>query len=130
MLNNKELKALQIKWYDKLKKSGFTDIEAHDENPGKPDGNLKDWHSQMFQSSNTPVLFQQRERYYQLAGQFLHEWTFSDAKEKVVWQCHSNGMSTREISRQLNRDGYGKNAVFLIVKRLRTEMFKIYGVTK
>lgn len=127
MSKSKEFLELQEKWYSKLKKKGFNDIEDHDETY-RPERDLKEWHSSMFQVNNSPERFQEKVRYYQLAGQFVHEHEFKDELEKLIWQGHSEGLSTREISRRMNQHGYGKDSIFQIVKRLREAMFKTYGV--
>lgn len=108
-----EFKKLQDKWYKKLEKSGFEDIE-------QADGNLKQWHSQYFITRHTTfegksswnkkkkldaTWFTSQEEYYQLAGAFLHDHEFSSKTEKLIWEMHSNGMSQVDIYKALLKKG-------------------------
>lgn len=128
MLKNKELKKLQSEWYAKLKESGFHDIEQNDNNDAKPDGNLKQWHSQVFYYRHKEGVLEDRQEYYRLAGQFLYDHDFHNEIHKVVWACHSDGLSVTEIARKLNRDGLSRTSVFNIVKSLRQTMIKTHGI--
>lgn len=125
--NNKDFKQLQAKWYAKLKKEGFEDIERA-EDLMHPEYDLKAWHSKRFQINNTPESFQQRERYYQLAGQFTYDHEFSEASERQIWQLHAEGLSIREICRRLSKQNLKRDKVFTVLKRLREAMLKTYGV--
>ncbi len=86
-------KKLKDKWYGKLEKSGFKDIE-HDEdflqNPSTP-----------FGRADTAQYNQSKEEYYRLAGHFLHDHKFTNDTEKRVWELHQSGVGTREIARRL-----------------------------
>jgi len=92
--NSREFKSLQSKWYGKLKKSGFNDIEASS-------GMLKDYHSKRFTGSDA-VSFSEKERYYQLAGQLLHTYPFPNATARAMWRMHAGGSSMEYISDALN----------------------------
>jgi hypothetical protein len=101
-------KKLQKKWYDKLKKEGFEDIEQDEDH-------LKQWDSQLFITRHTnftsksgkkeahfdATWFKSQEEYYQLAGAFLHEHEFDSKVDKVIWELHSEGMPNTEIYKEL-----------------------------
>lgn len=91
---DKEFKALQTKWYEKLKKKGFEDIETDEDN-------LKVWHSFFFtdrrENRYTKGSWDSKEEYYRLAGQFLHEHEFIDATDRFIWEHHAAGKNNREI---------------------------------
>jgi hypothetical protein len=95
--NSSEFKALQKKWYTKLKKSGFEDHEdIH--------GHLKcDGSENLRRRSKDPnrigkePLFTSRVEYYRLAGQFYWEHKFADDVEKRIWERHKEGISIRDI---------------------------------
>jgi len=92
----KEFKAQQQAWYKKLKAKGFVDAETGGEVPA-----LKDWHSTKFQRRFSKETFEQARRYYELAGQMLHEYTFSTQKERAIWKRHADGLSIQMISEDL-----------------------------
>lgn len=100
-MNNqtKELKKLQTKWYAKLKKEGFDDIE-------QLDGNLKVWHSQFFKVRHNATLFQAKEDYYRAAGHFLHDHKFKDERERLIWTLHSDAVSVANIVKALKKKRY------------------------
>lgn len=119
----KKFEALKAKWYAKLEKSGFKDIEQ-DEN------NLKEWDSYAFCSRYNRHLFSSKEAYYQLAGQFLHTHNFKDKREQLIWECHSNGKSVTQIAEILKAKRFkihNRTSVYLIMRGLAKEMLKKYG---
>jgi hypothetical protein len=124
----KKFESLKEKWYKKLAKSGFEDIE-HNES------HLKQWHSFNFSDSKdshrfSAALFSSKAEYYRLAGQFLHTHTFVKPVEKVIWTYHTEGKTNREISRLLKAAGRkfsSKDYVRLIIASLAKEMLKQYG---
>ena len=118
-----ELSKLQDVWYEKLKKDGFKDIEQRD-------GNLKQWESHAFGGRYNHNLFNSKSKYYQLAGQYLHENEFETEKSKKIWELHSEGFSITQISAQLKkkrRKSCSRSSVQAVVKKLATEMLKKYG---
>jgi hypothetical protein len=92
--NSKEFKALQNKWYRKLNKAGFEDIESRN-------GMLKDYHSKRFAGQDAST-FTEKERYYQLASQLVHTYPFPDTTSKTMWRLHAKGESIEYISNALN----------------------------
>lgn len=115
--NSDEFKKLQAKWYEKLKKKGFQDIEQQD-------GNLKVWSSHLFKSSYNEITTPAKEDYYRIAGQFLHEYKFENAAEKLIWRLHSDGHSIRHIVQTLKKKGLKahKNGVHAKIQRLARKM--------
>jgi hypothetical protein len=97
--NSKEFKDLQRKWYAKAKKSGYEDIE-------QADGNLKVWHSRLFQINANDITGEAKKEYYRLAGQFLHAHKFENKGDKIMWELHAGGMSVRDIAKELKRLGF------------------------
>lgn len=78
------------KWETKLEKSGLENIE-------QPDGNLKLWSGHFFRSRFNATVFDAKEEYYRIAGQFLHDYPFEDKLEKEIWKLHAEGISLRKI---------------------------------
>lgn len=80
-------------WYDKLKASGFEDIET-------PEGFLKQNSASKFLSKKAiRSEGRSKEEYYYMATKFLHDYKFENEMEKVIWEYHANGISYRDISK-------------------------------
>jgi hypothetical protein len=111
--NSKAFKELQSKWYGKLKKSGFDDIEQDEEH-------LKIWHSHFFLSRYDATKYEAKEEYYRMAGHFLNDYKFKTKVEKLIWQYHCDGISLREITDRLKEKGHRahKNGVHKTVQGL------------
>lgn len=122
MANNKtEYQKQKEIWYKKLKQSGFEDIES-DEN------NLKEWSSKFARKKSLESMIA-KQTYYNLATQFLNIFAFETELEKVVWTYHTEGISVRNIAKTLKKAKIKKinrQKVWLIVKKLRTAMKKMY----
>lgn len=120
--NKTDLKSLQKIWYDKLKKSGFTDIEHGDTiNCGVP--RSAKWED--------PIVRQSTQDYYGMAYQFLHSHKFDSELEKVIWEYHAEGLSIRDIVKVLNkvllrRRKTNRIRVWKIISRLVAEMKRLY----
>jgi len=118
-----DFKELKAKWYKKLKKSGFEDIEYES-------GELK------FSSTisnkrrqERAAIWQDRADYYTLAGWFLNDYKFTVELEKIIWEYHSNGMSAREITETLRKAKIKKTnrtTVWATIKSLQQLMKQKY----
>lgn len=119
--NSKEFLALQEKWYKKLKKSGFEDVET-------PDGKLKEWDSNFFRQQYDGIKVKAKERYYQLAGQFLHSHRFKNRLHRKIFKLHSQGFNKVEILKLINtedrQDKLSLQNVRTILKHLINKMLK------
>ena len=114
---------LKKKWYTKLEKSGFNDIET-DEN------HMKEWDSSFFARYNIHSVAAKTE-YYRLAGQFLHQHEFSSDKEKKIWTLHCEGLSVYQISDKMSRSkSSSKSSIHLVVQRLANKMLEKHGKPK
>lgn len=104
MRKTKAFLELQAKWYAKLKKKGFIDIEAQ--------GRLPD-----IDYRNATI--RDREAiaaYFTQAGAYLHVGHFEQETHRDVWIFHAEGWSVREIASHL---GLGRNAVHAVIKEHR-----------
>lgn len=119
----KEFKDLEKKWYDKLEKKGFHDIERTDA-VGRESNRLKNDVIAHVLQTYTPEKFAIKEEYYRLAGQFLHEYKFKSENERTIWKMHSEGTSVRDIIKALKKKGVTayKDLVHGTIKRLAEEM--------
>lgn len=119
-----DFKKLQEKWYAKLKREGFEDQE--DEN-----GNLKE-HSARFYTKahrNQAGGWQAKAEYYQLASQFLLEYKFNNERERIIWEYHSNGISTYDIAATLKKARVKKmsrRTINNIIINLKKSMYAMY----
>lgn len=95
--NSKEFKKLQEKWYGKLKRSGFEDIERSDES-------LKKWSLMFVTDDSTEITREAKTEYYRAAGHFLHDHQFDSTTEKRIWELHSSGLSIRNIVKMLTKE--------------------------
>jgi len=124
-MNNKEFKKLKNSWYEKLKKSGFEDIEYKD-------GSLKSSAFRRQRDKNkhyTQIQIDAVQAYYRMAFHFLHEYEFESEFDRIVWEYHTNGIGTRSISKLLqkvNLSGTSKTKIWLTVKKLREIMKRRY----
>lgn len=116
-----EFKELQKIWYDKLRKSGFEDIE-------QDETKLKTWSTELARDRRT-VSFRSKELYYYKANHFLHDYEFESNIEKVIWEYHSNNVSFRDISKILNavsKKQRSRMLIFRVIRRLQEEMKLLY----
>jgi hypothetical protein len=112
-----KFKILQKKWYDKIAKKGFQDIEdtRHEQRY------LKIWHSAYFQVTYSPAEFEFKRDYYCKASRFLHDHTFANELERKIWELHTEGFSLRKTATYLasQKIDCNKDAVFKIISRLK-----------
>ena len=114
------------KWNKKLEKSGFHDIETKN-------GDLENNSTSGGVIDARRVTWETQQEYYYLATHFLNDYEFKNRFEQIVWEYHANGISIRDIVETLNkvrRKKTDRQTVWEIVKALRTEMKKLYKVTK
>lgn len=84
---------LRDKWYARIKTKGFNDIEQ------TKDGQLSYGLGKNFRLKQNSLT----EEYYYLARQFLNDYQFEDEIQKVIWEYHSEGLSTRDIAETLRK---------------------------
>lgn len=121
MSNQANYKKERAKWYAKLKKSGFEDIEANE-------NSLKSWSSKFVRADKTSMTsWQAKQEYYYQTTHFLNSYKFESNLEKAIWEYHSNGISVREIAALLNKTKViktNRQSIWLIIKKLRLAMEK------
>lgn len=116
-----ELMKLTEIWYQKLKESGFKDIEQLDKSN---EYRLKEWDSCYFHLRNDPDIFDIKREYYYQANQFLHSYSFKSETDRHAWQLHSEGVGFREIAKSLRSKGTrtNKDIVATVIRRLKRAM--------
>lgn len=96
-MSSRDLKKLTDKWYRKLKKSGFDDIE----DTSRDDRPLKKWHGyEVRLKHGADVTTTAMQRYYELARHFFNDHVFETSKEKEMWRMHSEGDSGATIAKR------------------------------
>lgn len=121
--NSPQFKKLKAVWDKKLAKSGFNDIEQEDEN-------LKTWTTGILKKRTSIEAYKAKETYFQLAGQFLYSHKFDSKEDMLIWKYHSDGLSSREIVKELKKSNkikiYRMYVSQLIIK-LRNQMLSEIG---
>lgn len=127
----KEFIQLQNKWYKKLTKEGFVDLEWLDKKSGLG-------HSSPFltgSSSNFKSLqlstYSETLEYYNAAQAFTYHYKFPSALHRFTWTEHAAGTSYRQIIKKIKSRAFKhKPSIFWIsthVNKMRQEMFKWYA---
>lgn len=113
-----DLKTLQNRWYKILKDEGFQDIE----DTNSPNEWLKSWHSLKFQDVTKDHYVTQQ--YYYNCTNFLRSYEFKNDTQKKIWELYSEGMTGREIARQIKdlKPTYKRTTVNKIIKTLEQKM--------
>lgn len=132
---SKQFKDLKKKWYKKLQKEGFEDIEWHDAETGDGENSsyLKSNFIQTYLSdrlSSKQTLGNSfRYEIQRSLDHFTEHGKFSSPLLKQVWTMYAEGKTYREMSNELRKLYKKKKAysvfwVFSRVKELRLEMIK------
>lgn len=109
-----EFKQLKDHWYEKLKESGFKDIEENEDR-------LIQWHAGYFYSRHSPLRFRSRETYYQIGSRFLQTHIFETDHQKRIWELHISGLSIRQIALEERTKAC---RVFIVIRDLKQVMMK------
>ncbi len=111
-------------WNEKLRDSGFTDIETSN-------GHLKKFDSiHFFDTCNKrnmhPIQIEAKLEYHLRASQFLTIYEFISDIEKEIWMMHADGKSVRVIALSVRHKdpGANKDKISGIIRRIRTDFKK------
>lgn len=108
---------LKKEWDQKLKDSGFKDIEDKNGFVGRGAPRITD---------RSPLQIEVIEYYYYMTSAFLNEHNFDSEFEKTIWNYHCEGLSAREIEKTLKNAGVKKGThyvtIWKIIKKLETLM--------
>lgn len=109
----KPTKALIAQWDRKLAKAGFVDAEERDSNE-----NMKRWHDFYFRRRYTAETFEAKQRYFELATDWLNSGTFENGTAKKAWSMHAEGLSYREIGAKL---GFSKDKAQIVIQQCQRD---------
>ena len=106
--SKEDFKKLQAKWYKKLSKNGFEDLECYSPKtlqcPNTP--YLRRCSSEYANLSSPDAL--QKLEYYQDASAFYHEHKFPSRLHKFVWLMHTQEISYRKMQSRIHSRGFKK----------------------
>ena len=108
-----DFESIQKFWYQKLKDSGFEDIEKIQRDHRFV---LKNHHSHYLNLKYTRTRNQSNRFYYEISNQILNDYPFKCEKEKLIWEHHNDGKSIRKISKELSISCW---KVFKTLKEIR-----------
>lgn len=120
-----ELKRL---WYQKLKESGFKDIE--DTSRLQKDPYISVYDSKFFHTNFHPLQCENTQEYFRRARGFYCSHEFDSITDKKVWALHSEGKSHREIAQMLRspNNKMNKDNVNQIILKLQSVMKDLEGL--
>lgn len=104
-----DYKQLKDKWYAKLKNTGFVD---HERANGRLIESEPDYRAASL-SQRASI-----QQYYSNAKSVLHEYTFKNARQRQIWDLHTDGLSIRKIGKEI---GLGRTAVHAVIQRIQRE---------
>jgi hypothetical protein len=106
----KACQSLKNEWYEYLQKTGFVDIERITDN-------LKIHND--FQTINN---FQAKQNYFQWAKEKLNNTEFHSQRDKLIWEYHSDGLSSRKMSPRI---GLEQSWLFRKVNQIKDYLTQI-----
>jgi hypothetical protein len=112
---DRKFQKLQDHWYEKLRASGFEDVES--KKTGIYSGNAP--LSQPFKACIpfTRLQLQSRKSYYDWAHHVLEIYSFRNNTQRKIWEAHTEGLSIRAIAQKVAR--YQKSWVHVIIQRMK-----------
>ncbi len=114
-----QFKKEQKLWYQIAQATGFKDIE--DENQRY----LKEWDSNFFRNQFNQIKYEATTEYYRAGSELLRSYPFKDEMHKRIWQLHLEGLSEREIARQVKR--HKKSSVHKIISKIASRIKRYDG---
>lgn len=106
----KQFIELHKKWSEKLKKSGFRDLE-----PGEGDKLPAQFY--VAREIKRPERLLSALEYYTQASKFYWDYRFNTEREKLIWFYHSEGMPYREIAGLVYGENY--SSIYEAIKKLK-----------
>lgn len=116
-----ELQQLQAVWTQKLKESGFEDIEDRSGRLTRGITRAVAWVD--------PELREITQEYYCMAYHFLNSYNFETTLDKVMWEYHVEGIVIRDIAKLLTASlphPISKTKVGKTIKDLENIMKSMY----
>lgn len=108
--NNPKFNKIKKKWYNKLKKSGFEDIEQDEtylkQHSGKTgltheDPNARNAWDAYLSQEGREISESPKFNYFSECREFLETYSFKSKKERKMFEMHSEGEGERVIAKAL-----------------------------
>lgn len=118
---NEPFKQLKTIWDQKLKESGFVDIE----NTNHPEVPLNDWHTLKRKLKDiTPDQIEATQEYYTKALHLLSSYEFENETHRSIWVLHTAGKSKRKIEKAIKdlSPSYKREQIANIIKIIEGSM--------
>lgn len=110
-----KFKQLRDKWYKKLEKIGFQDIEDNKYEEPK----LKVYDYLKFKTIG-PDLHEAKAKYYANCRDVLNKNVFETKLHRRIWELHTDGLSLREIEKAIKNE-YKKDTINYIIRKISLE---------
>jgi len=104
------LQQLRKKWYAKLAKSGFEDIEWT--------GNLDSQYLKYVPVPKSQVEVDERITYFNMAEAYLQDYRLK-GRDRFIWKLHSQGLTYREIT-EIHNKKYKPVSMYSIHNKIQT----------
>lgn len=119
-------RALKREWDQFLESSGFVDIEKDQRNlDGKCSAQVA-----LMDNYREKTLFDSRMNYYQWAREKLNTGKFKSESDKLIWECHAEGMPRRKIAPRIGLEhSWVTRKIHRIEKYLKNEVLSIASVS-
>ena len=124
--SSKEFIQLQKIWYNKLKNSGFQDIERMHPQLGSLTSHKVSMYVTQDYIAKCFLKDPSVEEYFRLARHYLAHGSFSSSLDKRIFELFSNGHTGRDIIKIIRQEGFEikHNAVFNVITRLKKKMLE------
>ena len=106
-----DLKGLRRQWYDKIKKTGFRDIENER-------GELIDHRGSLdiLRLVSSTDVFEATRDYFLWASHQLQNARFESPTDRQIWALHADGKTSREIEEVVD---YSQSQICVKIKKIR-----------
>lgn len=129
----KEFAKIQAKWYKKLSKSGFVDLEWTDKNSGAGHSTpfLRKSLNKFKHLHSSELL--EKASYFVAAAAWADCHKFPTRLHQFIWECYAEGLSYRNMQAEIKSRGYKKQpSLFWIsthLNQLKSEFALWYAET-
>lgn len=104
--NSKEFRQLKALWYEKLKLSGFEDIETEYESIKKP------------MASVAYAFKKETKEHFERVRQYLQHGAFEAKHDEFIWEEYSQGKTVREIARLMRSRRFKRQSKSFVALRI------------
>lgn len=114
--DSKEFRKLQAKWYEKLRKSGFDDLEWTDTKTGH--GQNTSYLKKQI-PNNLGERMHATDLYYTMCRNWLTHAGPKLKKDRMAFELHAEGKGYREILKMIENFDHRKRSLFYLFQRMK-----------